>query len=110
MLDHKLIEICRREFAEQVRETFRRKDVASALGELLGEGPRDTATSNHHRHPFALAAGRTETVGEFLCNSAHEAGRSTTPSGRRHRQRAFLFPFDAGACVARTPPHSSGKR
>jgi hypothetical protein len=44
-------------------------------------GDRDPATSNRHRHPLALEAGRAETVGRFLCNSAHKAGRKTIPSG-----------------------------
>ena len=31
-------------------------------------GNRDPATSNRHRHPLALEAGRAETVRRFLCN------------------------------------------
>ena len=44
-------------------------------------GDRDPATSNRHRYHLALEAGRAETVERFLCNSAHKAGRRTTPSG-----------------------------
>ena len=54
---------------------------------------RDPATSNRHRYPLALEAGRAETAGGFLCNSAHEAGRRTIPSGivpsRTSRHRAI---------------------
>jgi hypothetical protein len=56
-------------------------------------GDRDPATSNRHRYPLALEAGRAETVERFLCNSAHKAGRRTTPSGiapsRTSRHRAI---------------------
>ena len=56
-------------------------------------GDRVPATSNRHRHPLALDAGRAETVGGFLCNSAHKAGRRTIPSGiapsRTSRHRAI---------------------
>jgi hypothetical protein len=56
-------------------------------------GDRVPATSNRHRHPRALEAERAETVGGFLCNSAHKAGRRTIPSGiapsRTSRHRAI---------------------
>ena len=56
-------------------------------------GNRDPATSNRHRHPLAIEAGRAETVERFLCNSAHKAGRRTIPSGiapsRTSRHRAI---------------------
>ena len=56
-------------------------------------GNRDPATSNRHRHRLAFEAGRAETVGRFLCNSAHKAGRRTIPSGiapsRASRHRAI---------------------
>lgn len=56
-------------------------------------GDRDPATSNCHRHPLALEAGRAETVGGFLCNFAHKAGRRAIPSGiapsRTSRHRAI---------------------
>ena len=56
-------------------------------------GNRDPATSNRHQHPFAFTVRRAKTVGGVLCNCAHEAGRSTTPSGiapsRTSRHRAI---------------------
>ena len=56
-------------------------------------GNRDPATSNRHRHRLAFEVGRAETVGRFLCNSAHKAGRRTIPSGiapsRTSRHRAI---------------------
>ena len=56
-------------------------------------GDRNPATSNRHRYPLALEAGRAETVERSLCNSAHKAGRRTTPSAiapsRTSRHRAI---------------------
>ena len=73
---------------------------AEALGLVVTDEDREVfskadtnATSNRHRHPLALEAGRAETVGGFLCNFAHKAGRRTIPSGiapsRTSRHRAI---------------------
>ena len=66
---------------------------------------RDPATSNRHRS-LALEAGRAETVGGFLCNSAHEAGRRTIPSGSYLPARAATG--RSAACVPAPQSWSCG--
>ena len=48
-------------------------------------GDRNPATSNRHRYPLAIEAGRAETVERFLCNSAHTAGRRRSRASCRER-------------------------
>lgn len=48
MFDHQLVKLCRARFEAQVKDTFKRKKVAAAIGELLGDFEDDLARCSNN--------------------------------------------------------------